>query len=234
MTFFFPKTPICFPTCSFRPFISLLKMKLITPTSITRIFLAGYMICFAFPITAHDGVIKVSRKQRWICIIMQTISKAYITYFYGFCRLPEKIRSDPYSFLAYLKGFFMSMTGILIVLSILLKSSDLAKTLQKLHDLQKELPFGFKRINFMFYVCMTELVIVYSFVALIAYYMYNIRINNFTSRIIITITATFMMLPTIATGFLYINCINILIIYFDAIHDKLKHSAEWKNLPQIW
>lgn len=220
---------------SFHPFTSLTKMKHITPTSITRVFIAGCVICFAFPIEApQDGVIKISRKQKLIFIIIQVICKSYVTYFYGFSRLPDKIRSDPYSFLAYLRGFFMTVTGIITIISVLYKSSDLVKILQKLHDLQKELPFGSKRINLMLFVCIVELATVYGCAALGAYYMYSMRISSLALRLSLTTAITVTTLPTVANAFLYINCINILNFYFDMIHDKLKCLPEWKNVPQIW
>ena len=212
-------------------------MEGISLTTITNIFLHGSKIFLLLPISVtRDGTVKLSQNLKRLFFFTLSGIDLLLMYYFGMTVFPKDLRMDPYKFLAYLRGSFFSSSCIIGPFSILIKSHQVARILQKLIKLQTQLRLDKKRLRLTFCAILFQLTISYTYAGVMFYLMYHDEEKSIFFKIAIPIGESITIVGMFVSEIIFTNIIALITEYLNTINKdlrKLKNLNE-KNFPEVW
>lgn len=202
------------------------KMKNIELIFIIKIYLHYSRLYLCTPYTVQGSTIVPKKMFRLLFGITTIATYIWIGHFFGFVIRPDTIYSDPYYFLGFLRGSFITFCCFINGICIFRGLDIVPEIWNKLIELQSEIKFSQKQLRKILMVTMLEITVLYVYwFQMIEHLHQSANFGNIYQRLITAFSVAQIFSSEIYTELCIVNVVSAIALYTHMITEEMNQTV---------
>lgn len=202
-------------------------------TTPIKLFLYGSWPFMATPYKLASQTVEVIAPAKNLsCFVLITVLTC-VVYFLGIRRLPQSV--DAYLFLGFLRSLCITLYSLIHITQICRNHKKVVKLINRIIQLERELPLGGKTISAACVIVLLELLGIYIFAVGVCYSLYSSRNENILIRVLVCMSGAVMCSGATTVETLCLNMLGLLTLFNHILHIRMQVLSihTFKGVVQI-